>query len=405
MTVIKNIAQLATCPNNTDQSDIGLITNAAVAFSNGIITYVGKEADLPQEYKTHETIDAQNKLVVPGLIDCHTHLCFAGSRENEFTQRIQGKTYLEIAQQGGGIASTVASTRNASQQELVDRAQTHLNQIIKLGITTIEAKSGYGLTLKDEIKILQAYKKLNQNNPIDIISTFLGAHTFPPEYKQNQQAYIDLIINEMLPAVAKENLAEFCDIFIEKGAFTLDQAKQILTAAQQNNLKIKAHADQLHDAGGANLAAEFNATSADHLEYISDKSLTAMAKSNTIAVILPIASLYTFEPPLDARKVINKNVPVAIATDFNPGSAPSYHLPLAMMLACTLNRLTPNQVLKSVTINAAKAINKQGSLGSIELNKQADFAIIDTKSVDHWLYQFQANACVKTIKSGNVIHE
>ncbi len=406
ITRIQNIKQLATCPPTSDQSDIGIIKNAAVVYQNKKIIWLGQANQIPEQYQNaDQIIDAKNKLVIPGLIDCHTHLLFAGERSHEFKQRIQGTSYLKIAEQGGGIASTVSHTRDADEKQLYDKAIQTLQQNAALGITTIECKSGYGLTLKDEIKILKIYKTLANNQPLSIVPTFLGAHTLPIEYKNNPQAYIDLIIDQMLPVIKKENLAKFCDVFVEQNAFSPNQARQIIKAAQAHGLHAKLHVDQLQDGQGASLAAELNATSADHLEYISDAGIQALKESGTIAVTLPLASLYTFEKPLDCRRLIHAELPIALATDYNPGSAPTHHLPLAMMLGCTLNRLSPHQVLKATTINAAKAIQMQHVIGSIQVGKNADITIIDAPSINHWMYAFQPNACITTIKDGQIIYE
>jgi imidazolonepropionase len=273
-----------------------------------------------------------------------------------------------------------------------------------LGVTTVECKSGYGLTLKDELKLLSVYRKLQNTQKLTIIPTFLGAHTIPKEHKENRATYVDLLINEMIPAVAEQKLATFCDIFVEDSAFSLEEAHAILEAGKRHGLRPKLHADQLSDGGGASLAAELGAISADHLEQISDAGIANMAARGVIAVTLPIASLYTQETPLNARKLIQARIPVAVATDYNPGSAPSYHLPLALMLACNLNRMSPAEALKGATIYAASALGVEESLGSLERGKKADFAILDTPSVNHWLYQFQSNNCTATIKGGELLY-
>ena len=329
---------------------------------------------------------------MPGLVDCHTHLAFAGWRADEFTERCRGATYAEIAARGGGIAKTVRLTRAASEDELLARARGFLQQMLRLGVTTVECKSGYGLTLEDELKLLRVYRRLQQECRGTLVSTFLGAHVVPPEYRDRRAEYVQLVCDRMIPAAAAERLARFCDVFIEAGAFRVDEARAIFAAGQRHGLRPKLHADQLSDSGGASLAAEVGAISADHLEHASDAGLKAMAQAGVIAVLLPFAALYLNQPPLDARRCLAAGVPVAVATDFNPGSAPSYHLPLAMTLACTMSHLTPALALRGATITAAKAIGVEGEVGSLEPGNRADFVLLDSESVEHWLYHVQTNA-------------
>ncbi|MGM0587450.1 MAG: imidazolonepropionase [Bacteroidota bacterium] len=393
MPVLRNIGYLATCKPEGLQSDIHALTDAAIAWENEKISWIGKDADLPEAYHREPVYDARQQMVIPGLVDCHTHLAFGGWRPDEFAMRVQGKSYLEIAKAGGGIRSTVKHTRAASEQELFDKAQSLAHEMIKLGVTTIECKSGYGLSVEDELKTLGVYRRLNEALPITIVPTFLGAHTIPPEFDDRREAYIDLVINEMLPAVAEEGLAEFCDIFVEDSAFSVDEARRIYKRGKELGLTPKVHADQLTSCGGAELAAEVGAASADHLEQISEEGIAAMAEAGVVGVNLPLASLYTQQPFLNTRKLVQAGVDVAIATDFNPGSAPSYDLPLAMMLTCNTGGLTPAEVLKGVTINAAKAIQREDTLGSIEVGKRADLAVIDTPDPNFWMYHFRPNAC------------
>lgn len=391
MRVLRNISTLYTCTSDGGQGNISPVKNAAIAWEDGRIKWAGSEKDMPDKYVKAETFDAGDKIVIPGLVDCHTHLCFGGWREDEFEMRIQGKSYLEIGKAGGGILSTVKATRKATEEELFVKASGLLEKIIDQGVTTIECKSGYGLSLEDELKQLRVYKKLKEKNSAEIVSTFLGAHTFPPEYNENRYGYINLIINEMMPRVAEENLAVFCDVFVEESAFTIDEARKILLAGKEHRLQSKLHADQLTSGGGAELAAEVGAVSADHLEQISDQGIQRMAEKGVVGVTLPLASLYTQQPYLNCRNLVDGGVDVAIATDFNPGSAPSYHLPLAMMLACNHGGLTPSEVLKGATIYAAKAIGLDQKVGSIEAGKKADFVVLDTPSINFWMYHFGEN--------------
>ncbi|MDZ7659835.1 imidazolonepropionase [Fodinibius sp.] len=404
MPVLTNIGFLATCKDEGQQGEIHPIKEAAIAWQNDTISWVGQESDLPSEFKNEDAFDADGKMVVPGLIDCHTHLAFGGWRPNEFAMRVQGKSYLEIAKAGGGILSTVRETRKASEDELYEKASGFLKEMAKLGVTTVECKSGYGLSVEDELKTLRVYQRLGEDQPMHIIPTFLGAHTIPPEYKDNRQAYIDLVIEEMIPRVAEEGVAEFCDIFTEESAFTIDESRRILRTAKAAGLTPKLHADQLTSCGGAELAAELEAASADHLEKISDKGIEAMAEAGVVGVTLPLASLYTQEEFLDCRRLVEGGVDVAVATDFNPGSAPSYDLPLAMMLTCNLGRLSPAEVLKGATIYAAKAINRDVNLGSIEKGKSADFAIIDAPDPDFWMYHYKGANCTGAFGKGEKIY-
>ncbi len=400
MPLLTNIKYLATCRDEGSQDNTHPIKNAAVAWQDDEICWVGKEEDLPSKFEEGEVFGAGGKMVIPGLIDCHTHLAFGGWRPDEFEMRLKGESYLEIAKAGGGILSTVKATRKATEDELYEKASTFLNEMMKLGITAVECKSGYGLNVEDELKILHVYQRLAREYPVEIVSTFLGAHTVPAEYKDNRDGYIHLVIDEMIPAVAKEGLAEFCDIFVEDSAFSVEEARLIFIAAKKYGLTPKLHADQLTDCGGAELAAESDAASADHLERISDKGIAAIARSNVIGVTLPLASLYTQQAPLNCRKLIEGGVEVAVATDFNPGSAPSFDLPLAMMLACNLSGLTPGEALKGATIYAAKAIRRDNKFGSIEPGKKANFAVIDAPDPSFWLYHYRHNCCVETFING-----
>jgi imidazolonepropionase len=319
--------------------------------------------------------------------------------------RLKGKSYLEIAKAGGGILSTVRDTRKASADDLYEKAAGFLKEMSKLGVTAVECKSGYGLSVEEELKLLGVYKRLSEEQPMHIVSTFLGAHTFPPEFKEDRQGYVDLVVNEMIPAVADLGLAEFCDVFVEDSAFSVDDARRILVTAQAAGMAPKLHADQLTSCGGAELAAELEAASADHLEKISDKGILAMAEAGVIGVTLPLASLYTQEPSLDCRKLVDAGVQVAVATDFNPGSSPVYDLPLAMMLACNQGRLTPSEALKGATIYAAKAIHRQREIGSIESGKSADFALIEAPDPNFWMYHFRRDSCSGVFLKGEKLEK
>jgi len=375
--------------------DAGAIPNATLVWEGENILWVGREADLPELYKGMERVDANGMMAVPGFVDCHTHLCFGGWRADEFEMRIRGRSYLEIAKAGGGILSTMRSTREATEEELFEKAAGPLEEIRALGVTAIECKSGYGLSVEAELKQLRVYKRLRdrerERGGMRIVSTFLGAHTVPPEYKENRRGYLDLVIGEMIPQVAEEGLADFCDIFVEESAFTVEEAREVLLAGKKAGLRPKVHADQLSAGGGAELAAEVGAVSADHLEHISRGGIRAMAEAGVVAVTLPIASLYTQQPFLNARPVADAGVRVAVATDFNPGSAPSFDLPLAMMLACNQSRLTPAEALKGATLYAAQAIGLEQEIGSLEPGKSADFLLLNAKNVNEWMYHYKGS--------------
>jgi imidazolonepropionase len=398
--VLTNIGVLATCREEGGQDAIHSIPQAALAWRGADIAWVGPASALPNEYRDDEWIDAEGRLVVPGLIDCHTHLAFAGWRADEIDARMRGRTYQEIAAAGGGIARTVAATRSASTDELIGSCARALGAMARLGTTTVEAKSGYGLDFENEIRLLEVYESLRRTQPVRLVSTLLAAHVVPREYADRRAQYVDLVCREVIPSVARRGLARFCDVFAEESAFTPDEARAILRRAREHGLGAKLHVDQFSDGGGAALAAELNAVSADHLECVSADGIARLARAGTVAVTLPVAALYLGRPAAPARSLIAAGVPVAVATDFNPGTAPTFHLPLAMLLAATLQRMTPAEVLKGVTIYAARAVGEASSIGSLERGKRADFAIIDAPDVNHWVYHFASNSCVSTYIAG-----
>ena len=402
--ILRNIGTLYACRAEGGQGEVHPIPRAALAWQGDTVTWVGPETQVPEALKNEPALNAGGRLVVPGLVDCHTHLAFGGWRADEFELRIQGRSYLEIAEAGGGIASTMARTRSMGSAELLARCERFLAEIRSLGVTTVECKSGYGLEPDTELRLLEVYRDLATRQPVRIVPTFLGAHIVPPEYRDRRADYVRLLCEELIPAVAAARLARFCDVFVEQGAFTVPEARAILRAGRAAGLVPKLHADQLTAGGGAELAAELDAASADHLECVSASGIRALAKAGTVAVSLPLATLYLGHRPLPARALLDAGVAVAVATDFNPGSAPSYHLPLAMMLACTLQRMTPAEVLKGSTLLAARAIQEEPRIGSLEVGKAADFALIDAESVNHWLYHFRPNACVASFIAGRQVH-
>jgi imidazolonepropionase len=400
MPVLRNISQLATCPPGHAQDDAGLVRQAALAWRDGTVRWVGPYVELPAEFAADPVTDCEGRLVVPGLVDCHTHLCFAGWRGDEFEARLRGASYQEIAAKGGGIIQTVAATRSASLGQLQRKARAALENILRLGVTTLECKSGYGLDEANELKQLEVYRRLDAAQPIDLVPTFLGAHVVPPEHRKHRERYVDLLCDRLIPLVARQGLARFCDVFVEKGAYTVDEARRILGAARAHGLGLKVHAEQLSVGGGALLAAEMGAVSAEHLEYATDEAIEALATTGTVAVSLPLASLYLGEQYLPARKMLAAGLRVAVATDFNPGSAPSYHLPLAMTLACLNQSMTPQEALMGATTVAARALSLQDRVGSLLPGYQADLAIIDAPTLSHWLYHFVPNACIAVLKNG-----
>jgi len=408
--IIKNAGELLTLSTSSkEDSGLGIIRNGAVAVRDGKIFWVGKTSELSKSVAVKQRgkeIDATEKVVMPGLIDSHTHLVFAGSREHEFEQRIQGLSYLEIAERGGGILSTVEATRKASFEELLLSAKKRLNRVLSKGVTTVEAKSGYGLSLEDELKILEVMRALNEDHPVEIVPTFLGAHTVPGEFKKDRNRYMDLLIKEMIPRVAEEKLAEFCDVFCEEKAFNLEESKKILETGKRYGLKPKIHADQLSSGGGAELAAEVGAYSADHLEYVSPNGIERMAEKGVTAVLLPGASFFLSMKRLPpAVEMIEKGVRIALATDLNPGSSMTESLPLVMTMGCTMFRMLPREVIQATTIHAAKSMGRENAIGSLEVGKQADLAILDIPNYRYLPYHFGVDHVDTVIKKGKVVYQ
>jgi imidazolonepropionase len=414
--IIKNACQLLTL--RSDQkgprtgehlADLGMIEDGAVAISGDKIVTVGKTQDVLDEIKiTNDTkvIDAKDKVVLPGFVDCHTHPVFANTREDEFEMRIKGKTYQEIAASGGGIKSSVKALRSKSKEELIQLALPRLDRMLSHGTTTIEAKSGYGLSLEDEIKMLEVIEELNKIHPIALIPTFLGAHEIPEEYKNNRKEYIKLITEKMIPEVTKRKLAVFCDVFCEKGNFDIEESREILKSAKKHGFKLKLHADQLSSLGGSKLAAELGAISADHLEFIDDEGIEMMKEAGVIGVLLPGAcfGLGIKEYP-PARKMIEKGLPVALATDFNPGSSMTESMPMILSLACLMMRMIPAEAIVASTINSAYAVDKANEIGSIEVGKKADLVIWNVQNYKEIPYHYGVNLVEQVIKEGKVVRE
>jgi imidazolonepropionase len=381
----------------------GAVENAALAVRDGRIAWLGPMADVPGDQRAvaREVHNLVGRWVTPGLIDCHTHLVYGGDRAHEFELRLGGATYEEIARAGGGIRSTVAATRAASEDQLIAAADTRLSALQAEGVTVVEIKSGYGLDTETELKMLRAARALGRRRSVTVRTTFLGAHALPPEFDGRPDDYIDMIIAEMLPAVASANLADAVDAFCEKIAFTPAQTERLFAAATKAGLPVKLHADQLSDLGGAALAARFKALSADHLEYTSDEGVAAMAKAGTVAVLLPGAFYFLREkqlPPIAQLRAAN--VPIALATDSNPGSSPVTSPLLMLNMGCTLFRLTPEEVLAGVTRHAAIALGLSASHGTLEVGKTADFCAWDIERPAELAYRIGFNPCSVVVQAG-----
>ncbi|WP_240375880.1 imidazolonepropionase [Bacillus piscicola] len=408
---VKNASQLATLAfdkkgprTNKAMSELGLIEDGSMWIENGIIQAVGTTEDIEKQYADRlqeaEVIDASGQLVTPGLVDPHTHVVFGGIRALEFEKRLEGTSYMEIMNAGGGIHATTRMTRESTEEELIEQTTKRLNSFLTHGVTTIESKSGYGMNLDTELKQLRVMKELQQKHVIDIVPTFMGAHAVPKEYRGREDDFVDYVINEMLPIVAEEKLAEFNDVFCEKGVFTPQQSERILEAGKRYNLKPKIHADEIEPYGGAELAAKTEAVSAEHLLKVSEEGIRALAKSGTIACLLPATALYLREEAAPGRRMVDEGVAVAISTDCNPGSSPTTSMPLVLNLSCISMRLTPAEALTAATYNAACAINKEDSIGSLETGKLADFVLWDVKNYQELQYLFGVNHVRSVWKKG-----
>lgn len=388
---------LASCENNG--LPYGLIENAAIAVQDGKIAWLGPMANLPEN--SAHVHDAAGQCITPGLIDCHTHLVYAGNRYHEFEMRLKGATYEEIARAGGGIRSTVKATRAASEEELLQQSLKRARALIAEGVTTLEIKSGYGLDLATELKILRVAKKIGEILPVTVSVTFLGAHTIPEEFREKADEYIDLVCHEMIPAVAREKSANAVDVFCEKIAFNLEQTKRVFEAAKKYGLGIKCHAEQLSDSGSAALAAQYHALSVDHLEFLSEKSIEAMANAGTVAVLLPGAFYFLREKQKPPIELLRKHrIPMAISTDCNPGTSPISSLLLILNMACTLFGMTPEEALLGVTHHAAKALGLEKTHGTLAAGKTADFVVWDIAHPAELAYQIGLNPCSEIVRAG-----
>jgi imidazolonepropionase len=411
--VIFNVNELVTMNSKfgaprigRDMGELDIINDGAVAVKDDRIIFVGTTEELMSKFSFAQIdtkVNATNKLVTPGLIDPHTHIIFEGSRENELSMKLEGKSYLEILNEGGGILKTVRETRNATLEKLVRNGKSILNRMMFYGTTTVEAKSGYGLTTENEVKQLKAIKILNVEHPLDVIPTFLGAHAVPPEYKDNPDDYVELIISEMIPKIAKENLAEFCDVFCEEGIFSIEQTRKIINASVRYGLKPQIHIDEIVDTNGALFASEINAFQTGHLLKSNDEGLMAMAKKGIIATLLPgtpfCLMLDDYAP---ARKMIEFEVPVALATDLNPNCW-TESMQMMITLACYKMKLSPSEALAAATINGACALQRQDEIGSLEVGKKADLVIYDVPNHAFLPYHFGVNLVSKVIKNGKIV--
>ena len=403
--LIQNIGMLATPEGKSAhrgeaQGKINMLRDAWVRIEDGVIAAVGTgKADAAGA----EVIDAGGNLVTPGLVDAHTHLIFGGWRQNELGLKLHGASYLEIQNAGGGIQSTTNATRGATEEELADKAEKALNEMLRFGTTTCEAKSGYGLATEHELKALRVIRDLDERHPIDLVATFMGAHLVPAEYKQDREAYVRLVCEEMMPKVKEQGIAKFCDVFCEADTFTVEEARTILEAGLKYGLRPKIHADEIEAIGGSQLAGEIGAISAEHLIVCPPEGIASMAKGGTIACLLPATSFNLGAVFAPARDMVNAGVPVAMATDFNPGSCPCLNMQFVINLGCLKYRLTPEAVLTAVTLNAAAAIDLADRVGSVEPGKLGDLVIWDAPDLDYICYRVGSNLAKTVIKKGAVV--
>ncbi|UCD32334.1 MAG: imidazolonepropionase [Desulfobacterales bacterium] len=410
--LIKHASQLITCSGfqakqGKAMSDLHTIEDGAVVIENAMITAVGKSETVLAKIDEakFESIDANGKAVLPGFVDSHTHFIFGGYRAEEFSWRLRGDTYMAIMNRGGGINNTVQATRIASKKELIESGKKRLDSMLSFGVTTVEGKSGYGLDSETEIKQLEVMKELNHRHPVDIVSTFLGAHAVPKEYKERKDEYIDFMIQKVIPKITDRQLAEFCDIFCEKGVFSVEQSKRLLVQARNAGLKIKIHADEIVQLGGTELAAELGAASADHLLHASESGIKALADTGVVATLLPGTAFGLKEPYARGRYMIDQNCAVALATDFNPGSCFSESIPLVFALATLYMNLSIEEAVTAFTINGAAAIDRADTIGSIDVGKSGDVIILEYPSYQYIPYHIGVSTVEKVIKNGKLVFD
>jgi len=394
--VLRRAGRLVTCSASIGEGPLGVVEDGALVASGGTISWVGKESELPslEAASAVVEVDASGNAVLPGLVDCHTHLVFAGDRSEEFAARLQGKPY-----ETGGVRTTVAATRAASDEELTSLARARLDRFLAYGVTTVEAKSGYGLTPEHEHRLLEI--AANVNHPVDVVRTFMGAHVVPPEFDGDPGGYVDLVCEGMIPSVG--NLAEFADVWCDEGAFTVEQSRRILRAARAEGLSVKVHAEQLTRSGGAAVAAEFGATSADHLEHATEEDADALARAKTIGVLLPGASMMTGSRFAPARMLIDRSVRVALSTDFNPGTSYTENLPLMVALGCTEMGMTPEEAILGVTRHAAAAVAREGTVGSLEAGAACDVLVLSGRSELDLVYHYGVSPAQTVVKRGQLV--
>ncbi|MDQ4075687.1 MAG: imidazolonepropionase [Chloroflexota bacterium] len=413
--LIHNIGELVTIAGANEAPrrgaglrELGIIHNGAVAVSGQEIVAVGPTDvvhSIVEVGAITQVIDGTGKTVIPGFVDPHTHLVFAGTREHEYTLRLAGATYEEILSAGGGINYTTRLTRAGSEEELFDIAWEHLNTMLGHGTTTVEAKSGYGLEVESEVKLLRVIRRLDEAHPIDLVPTFLGAHLVPSEYRDRPDKYVRVIIEEMLPRVANEGLAKYCDVWCDEGIFTVEQSRRMLERARSLGMRLRVHANQLASGGGTRLAVGMGADSVDHLERLPEDAIELLAKSDTIATLLPGVAFTLGGPYAEARTLIDRGTAVALATDFNPGSCFTESMPIIIALACSQLRMTPAEAIVASTINAAWSLNRADRIGSLEPGKQADLVLFDMPNHAHLPYHFGVNLVHAVVKAGRIVVE
>lgn len=410
--IIKNASQLVTCSGfkarqGKAMSDLHIIDDGTVVIENGVITAVGKTREVLARFDEtgFETIDATGKAVLPGFIDSHTHFVFAGYRAEEFSWRLSGESYMEIMNRGGGIVSTVRATREASREVLIESGKKRLDSMLSFGVTTVEGKSGYGLDEKTEIKQLEVMEALDKLHPVDILRTFLGAHAVPEDFKGREDKFIDYMTDSVMPQIAHRNLAEFCDVFCEKDVFSLEQSKRLLLKAKELGFKLKIHADEIFQFGGAELAAELGVVSADHLLHASDKGIAKLAERCIVATLLPGTAFSLKESYARGRYIIDQDCAVALATDFNPGSCFSESIPLIFALATLYMDITIEEAVTALTINGAAAVDRADSIGSIDVGKTGDIIILEFPSYKYIPYHIGVSCVEKVIKNGNLVFD